>query len=53
MKNLYIGKMEKKHENASIKSIIFALSANFGIAITKTIAAIITGSSSESIHLQL
>lgn len=41
------------HENASVKSIIFALSANFGIAITKTIAAIITGSGSmlaESIH---
>jgi divalent metal cation (Fe/Co/Zn/Cd) transporter len=46
-------KWKKKHENASIKSIIFALSANFGIAITKTIAAIITGSGSmlaESIH---
>lgn len=41
------------HENASKKSIIFALSANLGIAITKTIAAIITGSGSmlaESIH---
>ena len=41
------------HENASVKSIIFALSANLGIAITKTIAAIITGSGAmlaESIH---
>ncbi len=41
------------HQNASVKSIIFALSANFGIAITKTAAAIITGSGAmlaESIH---
>ncbi len=41
------------HHNASIKSIIFALSANLGIAITKTIAAVITGSGAllaESIH---
>lgn len=41
------------HENASVKSIIFALSANLGIAITKTIAAVITGSGAmlaESIH---
>ena len=41
------------HQNASVKSIIFALSANLGIAITKTIAAIITGSGAmlaESIH---
>ncbi|MBP7507576.1 MAG: cation transporter [Prolixibacteraceae bacterium] len=41
------------HQNASVKSIIFALSANFGIAITKTVAAIITGSGAmlaESIH---
>jgi len=41
------------HQNASIKSIFFALLANFGIAITKTIAAIITGSGAmlaESIH---
>lgn len=41
------------HENASVKSIIFALVANLGIAITKTIAAIYTGSGSmlaESIH---
>jgi len=41
------------HENASVKSIIFALLANLGIAITKTIAAVITGSGAmlaESIH---
>lgn len=41
------------HQNASVKSIIFALSANLGIAITKTIAAVITGSGAmlaESIH---
>jgi len=41
------------HENSSVKSIIFALSANLGIAITKTIAAVITGSGAmlaESIH---
>ncbi len=41
------------HQDASVKSIIFALSANFGIAITKTIAAIYTGSGAmlaESIH---
>lgn len=41
------------HENASVKSILFALLANLGIAITKTIAAIITGSGAmlaESIH---
>jgi len=41
------------HSNASIKSILFALSANLGIAITKTIAAVITGSGAmlaESIH---
>jgi cation diffusion facilitator family transporter len=41
------------HQNASIKSILFALSANLGIAVTKTIAAVITGSGSmlaESIH---
>ena len=41
------------HENASVKSIFFALLANFGIAITKTVAAVITGSGSmlaESIH---
>ena len=41
------------HENSSVKSILFALLANFGIAITKTIAAVITGSGAmlaESIH---
>lgn len=41
------------HQNASIKSILFALLANLGIAITKTVAAIITGSGAmlaESIH---
>ncbi len=41
------------HQDASVKSIIFALSANLGIAITKTIAAIMTGSGAmlaESIH---
>jgi cation diffusion facilitator family transporter len=40
-------------EHSSIKSILFALSANLGIAITKTIAAIVTGSGAmlaESIH---
>ena len=41
------------HENASVKSILFALLANLGIAITKTAAAVITGSGAmlaESIH---
>ena len=41
------------HENASVKSIFFALLANLGIAITKTAASIITGSGAmlaESIH---
>ena len=41
------------HQDASIKSILFALLANFGIAITKTVAAVITGSGAmlaESIH---
>lgn len=41
------------HQNASVKSIMFALSANLGIAITKTVAAVITGSGAmlaESIH---
>lgn len=41
------------HENTSVKSILFALLANFGIAVTKTVAAIITGSGAmlaESIH---
>jgi cation diffusion facilitator family transporter len=41
------------HHNASVKSIFFALLANLGIAITKTIAAVVTGSGAmlaESIH---
>jgi cation diffusion facilitator family transporter len=41
------------HQDASIKSILFALLANLGIALSKTAAAIITGSGSmlaESIH---
>jgi len=41
------------HHNSSVKSILFALLANLGIAITKTIAAVITGSGAmlaESIH---
>lgn len=41
------------HQNASVKSILFALLANLGIAITKTVAAVITGSGAmlaESIH---
>jgi cation diffusion facilitator family transporter len=41
------------HQNASKKSIFFALFANLGIAITKTVAAVITGSGAmlaESIH---
>jgi cation diffusion facilitator family transporter len=41
------------HQNASIKSILFALLANLGIAVTKTVAAVITGSGAmmaESIH---
>ncbi|MFZ0280202.1 MAG: cation diffusion facilitator family transporter [Bacteroidales bacterium] len=41
------------HPDASIKSILFALLANLGIAITKTAAAVITGSGAmmaESIH---
>lgn len=41
------------NQNASIKSILFAFLANLGIAITKTVAAIITGSGAmlaESIH---
>ena len=40
-------------QNASVKSILFALLANFGIAVTKTVAAIMTGSGSmlaEAIH---
>jgi cation diffusion facilitator family transporter len=41
------------HQDTSIKSISFALLANLGIAITKTAAAVITGSGAmlaESIH---
>ena len=41
------------HQDASIKSILFALLANLGIAVTKTVAAIITSSGAmfaESIH---
>ncbi len=41
------------HNEASVKSILFALLANMGIAITKTVAAVITGSGAmlaESIH---
>jgi cation diffusion facilitator family transporter len=41
------------HQDTSTKSILFALLANLGIAITKTAAAVITGSGSmlaESIH---
>ncbi len=41
------------HQNSSVKSIYFALAANLGIAVTKTAAAVITGSGSmlaESIH---
>lgn len=41
------------HQNASVKSIFFALLANLGIAITKTVAAVVTGSGAmlaESIH---
>jgi cation diffusion facilitator family transporter len=41
------------YQNASVKSIFFALLANLGIAITKTAAAVITGSGAmlaESIH---
>jgi cation diffusion facilitator family transporter len=41
------------HQDTSVKSILFALLANLGIAITKTAAAIVTGSGAmlaESIH---
>jgi cation diffusion facilitator family transporter len=41
------------HQDASNKSILFALLANLGIAITKTVAAVVTGSGAmlaESIH---
>jgi cation diffusion facilitator family transporter len=46
-------KNSMSHQNASVKSILFALLANLGIAITKTVAAVITGSGAmlaESIH---
>ncbi len=41
------------HQDSSTKSILFALMANLGIAVTKTVAAVITGSGAmmaESIH---
>ena len=41
------------HQDTSIKSILFGLLANLGIAITKTVAAVVTGSGAmlaESIH---
>jgi cation diffusion facilitator family transporter len=41
------------HQDASVKSILFALLANLGIAVTKTIAAVLTGSGAmlaEAIH---
>ena len=41
------------NQSASIKSILFAFLANLGIAITKTVAAVVTGSGAmlaESIH---
>ena len=41
------------HQSTSTISILFALLANFGIAVTKTVAAVITGSGAmlaESIH---
>jgi cation diffusion facilitator family transporter len=40
-------------QDASVKSILFALLANLGIAVTKTVAAVVTGSGAmlaESIH---
>lgn len=49
----YFKQKKMSHENASVKSIVFALLANFGIAVTKTIAAVLTGSGSmlaEAIH---
>jgi len=41
------------HQDTSVKSILFALLANMGIALTKTVAAVITGSGAmlaEAIH---
>jgi cation diffusion facilitator family transporter len=41
------------HQDSSVKSILFALLANLGIAVTKTVAAVLTGSGAmlaESIH---
>ena len=41
------------HQESSTKAIFFALLANFGIAVTKTVAAVLTGSGAmlaESIH---
>jgi cation diffusion facilitator family transporter len=46
-------KIEMSHQSASAKSILFALLANLGIAITKSVAAVITRSGAmmaESIH---
>jgi cation diffusion facilitator family transporter len=51
MTNYTTAKMS--NQDTSIKSILFALLANFGIAVTKTFAAVITGSGAmlaESIH---
>lgn len=50
---LFENRKTMSHQDASIKSILFALLANFGIAVTKTVAAVITGSGAmlaESIH---
>ena len=54
--NIFIRKNSSKHNmsgHSSIKAIVYALIANFGIALGKTSAAIITGSGSmlaEAIH---
>jgi cation diffusion facilitator family transporter len=50
---LQITQKSMSHQDASKKSITFALLANLGIAITKTAAAVVTGSGAllaESIH---